>query len=340
MKRFLRASALGILFALLLSSLASCGYKMRKSTEKEATPVFTLGEDTVNFEVLYTFFLNRMEVRGWTLDSLDGDDFALLMSEARAEIAEIYALFAVCREVGIDPESKDVEKKITEYVKMNVEGGVVGDTRIEGYESYDAYLADIRSKYHMNDAVNRLMLRYAICEELLVNHYKTAYQYTEEDVEAFFESEDCLHIVWVGRTESDGGLDRAGNLALMDRIREKLESGDVNGAIGLSLRPDTDFYMGRYSKDDAYYGELIDTAFGLSEGETSRVLDLGAVGFFVVKRLAKSSSDLDARYEEILEVYITDMLYADVAAAGDALLQGIVYKDAYNSLTVGDFSEP
>ena len=343
MKRILRISALLLLLSVLLSALASCGggYRMKKSTEKEATPVFTIGEDTVNFELLYTFFLNRMEVAGLTLDTVGAEEFSDLMAAAEAEIAEIYALFAVCREVGIDPFSKDVEKKITEYIKMNVDGGVVGDTWIEGsFEDYDAYLAYIREAYHMNDAVNRLLIRYAICEDLLVSHFKTAYPYTEADVRAFFGSDDCLHIVWVGRTATDGGLDREENLALMASIRDYLIDGEIRSAIGLSLRQDTDFYMGRYSKDDAYYGELIDTAYKLAVGETSGIIDLGPSGFFVVKRLEKDTDDLDTRYREIEEVFLTDALYTDVEEKAAELLQGIVYKDAYNALTVGDFREP
>lgn len=339
MKTLFRAFTLLLLAAILLLSLTSCGedYKMRESSEKEATPVFTLGEDTVNFEVLYTFFRNRLEVAGLREDQLDDGRYEAILNEAKAEIAEIYALFAVCRSVGIDPESEEVEERITEYLKMNVEGGVVGDTWIEGYESYDDYLADIKDKYHMNDAVNRLMLRYAVCEDLLASYYQASYPYTEGDVRAFFEGEDCLHIVWVGRTESDGGLGREENLDLMERIKGKLESGDIRGAVGLSMRQDTDFYMGRYSKDEAYYGELIEIAYGLDVGETSRVLDLGTAGFFVVKRLEKSSSDLADRYEEIEEVFLADAMYERVDTKGAELLEGIVYMDAYNSLTIGDF---
>ncbi len=339
MKRSLNILALALLLMILLSSLVSCGesYKMRESSKEEATPVFTLGEDTVNFEMLYTFFLNRLEVAGLDSARLDGEAFDNLLAAAEREIAEIYALFSICREVGIDPYSKDVESKITEYIKTSVEGGVVGDTWMEGYESYDAYLADIRERLHMNDAVNRLMIRYAVCENLLIEYYNTEHRYEEADVEAFFKSEDCLHIVWVGRTATDGGLDRAENLSLMSSIRNKLIAGDVRGAIQLSLRPDTDFYMGRYSKDDAYYGELIDTAYKLGEGETSGILDLGAQGFFVVKRLTKAAADFEERYAEIEAVYLADSLYGRVEERAGALLRGILYADRYHSLTAGDF---
>lgn len=343
-KLFVRAIALFLIAALLTLALTACGekYELRKSSKKEATPVFVLGEDTVNFEVLYTFFRNQCDkIEGFTASYFEGADgparFTETLNAAIGEIAEIYAMFAACREVGIDPYSEVVESKILEYLKITVEGGTMGGDTLYGFDSYDDYLDYIEEKFHMNDAVNRLMLRYAVCEELLMEYYKNSFPYTDSDVAAYFESEACIHLIWVSRTHDAMMQTKEQNLAMMQTAREKLLSGNHSGAIQYSLEPSTDFYMGRYTLDDAYYSELITIAFSLDEGEVSDVLDLGVEGFFVIKRLSKSSTDLAERHESISEIFRYDLQTENVLDTADELLQGIVYKDFYNDLTAVDF---
>ena len=343
-KLFLRVTALLVLFTLLLLSLTACGenYEQRESSKKEATPVFTLGEDTVNFEVLYTFFRNQCDrTEDFTANYFDGangpERFRDTLNAAIAEIGRIYAMFAVCRSVGIDPFGADVEAAILEYLKLTVEGGTMGENELYGFDSYDEYLDYVEEKFHMNDAVNRLMLRYAVCEDLLVSYYKKSYQYTDADVAAYFASEDCIHLIWVSRTQNAGMLSREENHSIMERARAKLIEGKHSSAIQYSLEPSTDFYMGRYTLDDAYYSHLIEVAYSLDDGETSEVLDLGVEGFFVIKRLPKTDADLNERHDAITDIFLYDLQTERILETAGALLQGIVYEDFYNSLTAVDF---
>ena len=345
MKIRIRALALCLALLMLSCALTSCeNYKLRKSSEKEATPVLQLGEHTVNFEVLYTFFLNACERReeyndtyftgaGWE------ERFDEVMEEALAQVAEIYGLFALCKEVGIDPFGEEMDTSIMNYLKTTVGGGAMGEHAIVGFDSYSEYLDYIREHYHMNDAVNRLMIRYALCEEELMEYYQNTHRFTEDDVRAFFKSADCIRVVWVGRPKNASflGLTEDENRELLETAKKHLENGKIDLAIQLSLEPSTDFYMGRYTKDSAYYAELIETAYQLSEDETSDIIELGAEGYYIVKRLKKLSSHFESRYAEIEEVYLYDLQCATVLEKAEALLEGIVYKDAFATLTPSDF---
>lgn len=342
MKAVRRAVLLLLILALTLSSLVSCGesYKLRKSSDREAATVLTLGEHEVPFEVLYTFFRNQCDLVG----DVNADYFAGSEGEARfsamrdaavRNIAGIYAFFAECREVGIDPYGEEIEEGILEYLKLNVEGGTFGEYEVEGFESYDKYLEYVKEAFHMTDSVNRLMIRYALCEEALVEYYRMQYQYTDEDVEAFFESEDCIRVLWVVR--NGYGLSAAENRERIAKARNYLLSGDHNRAVTLSTSPNSDFYMGRYTKDTAFYEELIEVAYDLREGEVSDILDLGAEGLFVVKRLPKDEAHLDSQQGEITAVYLAEEMYRAVEERAAALLADITYTEGYTALTVSDF---
>lgn len=339
MRVLTRATAFLLLLAIALPLLCGCGesYKLRQSSEREREVVLRLGDEEVAFEVLYTFFLNRCEAKGVSPESLDDAAFAETLTEACREVAGIYAVLAVAREVGIDPYGEEVEEEILAHLRTNVEGGTFGEYEIEGFGDYDEYLAYIREEYHMTDAVNRLMIRYAVCEELLTTYYGTEYRYIEDDVAAFFESEDCIRVIWVGREKDALGQNREENYAMMVSARAYLLAGNHRLAIQYSTNPTTDFYMGRYTKDAAYYETLLDTAYGLEVGETSDILDLGSEGYFAVKRLPKLTPDLDSRYEEILVVFLFEMLYRNVEEKKEELLLGASYTDAYRNLTAGDF---
>ena len=351
-KTIFRTVSLLLVLAMAVAMLSACSYRPRKSTDEEATPVMTLGEATVNFEVLYAFFHSRAErADGYSADYFEGEvgdaRFAEILAGATADVAEIYALFDACRAAGIDPYSEEIEEAVTEQVKLTVKGGAVDGVIFPGYKNYKAYLADIRENYHMNDAVARLMIRYGICEELLIDYYENKHPYTDDDVAAFFMSDDCVHIVHISRSESDGGLGgsftaaeiREFNLDLVTTARNHLLQGNDDKACQLTTRRDPKPYIGRYTYDRAYYATLIDTAFALPEGGVSEIMDLGSEGFHVVKRLPKNLADLEshAEFAALTEAYLYDLLTGDVLSRAEALLAGATYTEAYTSLTKDSF---
>ena len=50
----------------------------------------------------------------------------------------------MCKKIGFDIYSREVEDKIEENIRISVEGGSYGSSTIEGYGSYEKYL-----KQHM-----------------------------------------------------------------------------------------------------------------------------------------------------------------------------------------------
>ncbi|MBQ2718711.1 MAG: hypothetical protein IJF73_01445 [Clostridia bacterium] len=339
-----QAMALLLALCLILVSLTACGdgyYKPVDSTELEATPVFTLGEDTVNYEMLYTFFHNRCEnIPSFSAAYFTGEEgderFREVMDAAIREIASVYAMLTLCREVEIDPYSEEMDTAVNEVIKTSVDGGTFGEYEIRGFDSYKDYLAYLRREFHMNDAVNRLMMRYAECEEALSDYYAESYAYTEADVRSFFESEDCLRILWVSRFENSGGLGRSENLALMESARQKLRGTDPYKALQYSLEPTTDFHIGRHTLDRAYYGKLIDAAYALPTGGVSEVMDLGSEGLFVLRRMDKQSASFSSRYEELAKVYLGEVMYGRIEEIAAELMEGIVYTEFFSTLTAAD----
>ena len=314
----------------------------------------TLGEDTVNLEVLYAFFHSECaKIPDFSEDYLSGAEgearFKALLDAAVASVSEIYAMLAACRAVGIDPFSEEIDDAVTEQVKLTVEGAAVDGVIFPGYDSYDDYLEAIRKEYHMNDAVARLMIRYGICEERLIDYYENQSTYTDADVTAFFMSEDCIRVVWISRSASDGGFGnefsaedvRAFNLDLVTSAREYLLQGNDDKACQLTTSPNPKTYLGRHTLDRAYYAELVDTAYALPIGAVSDIMDLGSEGFHVIKRLEKSAADLDSVgvFNAVTSVYLYDLLMSDVLSRAATLLEGATYTDAYRALTPESFKE-
>ena len=353
-KTLIRVFSLLLALVLLLGMLTACGkYSPRKSTEAEATPILTLGEDTVNFEVLYAFFRSRCEkIADFSADYFKGAEaearYNSVLADAISDISEIYALLDACRAVGIDPYSDDVEDAIVSQLKLTVEGGALEDLHFPGGD-YDDFLAYIRENYHMNDAVARLMIRYAVCEELLIDYYENESRYTDDDVTAFFMSDACIRLVWISRNESDGGFSGADpndvrefNLEKIDSARNYLLLGTTEGdnrACQLTTSPTPITHIGRYTLDSAQYGDLIATAFALPIGGVSDVMDLGAEGFHVLKRIEKDPEELkkNAVFNSLVDIYLYDTLMGDVMQRAATLRASATYTDAYHSLTAESF---
>ena len=85
--------------------------------------------------------------------------------------------------------------------------------------------------------------------------------------------------------------------------------------------------------DPLYYGELIEAAYAMEVGDTSRIMDLGSLGYYVFSKRTKESSALSTQYRQIEKLYLGDVMYGEIAKKQEELLQGIVYTDFYRGLT-------
>ncbi len=347
---------LSLLLALILLSLSlsACGgekYPMRPSSVEEQETVLTLGEDAVPFEVLHTFFTNAaFSEKDYGDGYFDGDEgkahFDTVMEKAITDMAEIYALFAHCRSVGIDPYSKEIDEKVSSYVEKNMDGGEFAGYNLPSFADYDAYLEYLEKNFHMNDSVSRLLLRYAACEEALIEHYNRSYSYTREDVASFFASDDCIRVNWFRQVgyEAGKGLPYEDALRLMQSAQEnlrnaagsqsKLEAVFINSFPPSSTSEiQNGFYIGRYTWDPAYLGELTEMAFSLLPYGVSEIFEATDGGLYIVYRLEKSEDDFAASYESIEALYLSEKMYEALAVKKADLLNAVTYAEGFSSLT-------
>lgn len=347
---------LSLLLALipLSFSLVACGgekYPMRPSTVEEQETILTFGDDAVPFEVLHTFFTNAaLSEKDYGDGYFDGDEgkehFDAVMERAIADMAEIYALFAHCRSVGIDPYSEEINETVSSYVEKNMDGGEFAGYILPSFTDYDAYLEYLEKNFHMNDSVSRLLLRYAACEEALIEYYNRSYSYTREDVGAFFASDDCIRVNWFRQVgyEAGKGLPYEDALRLMQSARQnlidaagnsfKLESVFINSFPPSSTSEiKNGFYIGRYTWDPAYLGELTEMAFSLPTYGVSEVFEAEDGGLYIVYRLEKDEDEFADSYESIESLYLSEKMYEALAAKKGELLAAVTYAEGFSSLT-------
>ncbi len=342
----LRSFLLVFLCLCLLLPLAGCGkkeaYPMRPSTEEEARTVFTLGEDAVPFEVLRAFYLTRRDALGEAAADTPMED---ILEAVIPKICEVYALFSLCRSYGIDPYEDEIQKKLDEYIRINVEGGAHNGIVFPGFSSYDAYLADLRGMY-MNDATGRLMLRFSLCEDALRESFGKKYSYTREDVTAFFNGADCVHINRLCRLET--GRPAEEDLHAMEEAERLLAAATdytrVRNIIVqysfpiIDEKEEYDFYIGRATWDPAHFSELTAAAFSLQPGQFSDIINLGSDGMYILYKMEKEADYLSREYQVIEDLYLWDRLYEGIAQRAAELEAGIAFEGGtYAGLSTADF---
>ena len=358
--RFLRrALAFGLAVLLLLPALIGCEkekYPMRSSTAKESMTMLTLGEEAVPFEVLRAFFAAAAHAApGYGEDYFEGEEgsarFAACLDAALSRIADIYALFAMAKEAGIDPYGKEISQAVRDAVTVAVDGEKDQNGAIIGgfAGDYNAYLEYLRKNFHMNDSVCRLMLRYDEAEKKLIARYRKQKSVTDAELAAFFEGENCLHIEWLHQPAEQGVASRA----LLETAKEKLIASGIDG----SNLPDVNI-LASYSKDarhrsqkvdntgfyisphslDRKYAAVTQAAFSLPIGGLSEVIEANG-GYFLLYRMEKKAGDLSARAEELNSLYLSDRFYADLRIRSAQLLTLADYTDAYRALTAKELLE-
>ena len=355
-------------------SLVACGgnkYPPVESTEEEARTVMTMALDGKTYEVKYelyrAFFLTYKS-------KVDGGDFGVWTGENKDEyiakidemiierLVEIYSAFALCDRIGVDLYSNEVEKKIKENVKISVEGGSYGSSTLDGYESYDDYLAALKAM-NLNYSVQTLLMRYAIAIDAIDTYYigtassddvdinltVGSIKYTEEDVRDFYFSDDCVRVLRANfqKEISYTPLERAEKLkdklteaaASKDTLEEK-ETAVFNAIVSSGLYSNTaeiknGYVIGRYNLENSYYGGMTKAAMDLEVGEVSEPIDVVSDvenSYYILYCTYKSEEHFSANYESIKYVFL--MNYVGEISHGVALelKDSLVYTDVLNSL--------
>ena len=350
----LKILSLCLFLCLLLPVLIACGgedYPQKASTKEELTAVLSFDGTEVPYEMFRAFFLNyKAQVEEDTEGGFQGENaeeaWNKIMPLVLDDLAEIYAIFALCERYGIDPYSDKIDDALAEEIRISIEGGFYGEYRFEGYGSYDKYLAVLKES-GMNDGASRTVLRYHLCEDELLKKLtipmESAYEYTEHDVNIFFADESCVHVALLYREAASGGMTAAENRERAEKglrlLRESTSDTErLNYAVQYFSNSPDDIRRGAYISPYAFsfvYRDVINAAYSLEVGEYSDVIGVSAPMqdyYYVVQRLEKYGTDLFDREEDIEQLYLCDRFYRELDAVKTALLEKIAYEDFYHAL--------
>lgn len=343
---FWRSLAAIALSLILITSLLSCGsggYREVKSKRAWRKTVLTIGGEDVSFELLrFYFFRHTAEVDGGDASLWEGDGAAALTEKALKlavdDICDLYAVFAVCRGYGIDPEGDTIDDIVDAYVTCDVDGGSPdGDTWVRGNGGdYDQYLESLKA-LHLTDTVNRMHHRYAACLKTLYTYIQNGAEgkanATTEDLQNFLKSDRCAHVnyaklqkvayrpekateIYMEMKDAEGNLTRLGEL-----VTRYSATQDPRGT-----------YYSRYATDptgDVQYEFLA----SLAPGEVSSMIETDD-SYYIYYGMKK-----DAAPEDIKSLYLEEDMYSRIAGTTLNLSTKIEYKSAYHQLTYAILSE-
>ncbi len=356
MKRFLsRLLVAALCLAALVSAVSCGGYKPVKSTKEESRAMASLGSNTVRYELVRAFLhafrggYDGGDAAVWS--SADAETlFAALKADAMAQIAEIYATFAVCEKYGIDPYGNKVDDLVDERVTVDIDGGEIDGVTVEGYGSKKKYLSAL-GEMHLNDSVNRLLHRWDICSSLLYEKVVTnfndgANSVTREEVEEFYYSAECAQISWLFISESMLSLyDEAGAEAFISNAYGKLYESRADYDLMKKVIPaytynlsydqiENGFCVSRYGGFGRDARRLAETACALDDLEISERITTED-GVYYLIGIAKSKEYIadSGHYETVYDLCLANRLYKEIDAAAASLLDGAEYTDAYAALT-------
>lgn len=365
-----RIIALLLVLASVLTLSACKKYKPVESSEEEARTVMTLSLDGKTYEVKYelyrALFLNyKTEIDGGNPDVWTSEGKSEYVERINSliidKITDIYAAFAICEKIGFDLYSKDVEKQIKEYVKISVEGGSYGSKTMHGYDSYQDYLAALKSA-NLNYSVQTLLFRYAIAIDAIDAHYigtatpdevnyditLGALQYTEDDVRAFYNSEDCARVLRASfqKIISYDPYETAINLknkmvdaaatssTLVDKEAAVLKAITKSGYFANAAEVENGYVIGKYNLERLYYGDMTDAVFAICEGEVTDPISITdeEETYYVIYRTYKTDEHFEANYNSIRYVYLRNCVGEIIHNAAEALESSAVYSDFLNNI--------
>ena len=346
-----------LLAVILMLSLASCGsreYEPVASTEEESRVLMTLTVGNKSYSVRYElyralFLTYRDEIAGKDADTLTDSERDEINALILDRVSSIYAVFAVCEDIGYDLYSASVDKQVDEYIKSSIEDD-------GGYGSYEEYLKAL-SDMNLNWSCQDLLLRYAIGLSAIDEYYIGDFDaenlgdtvnvgkltYTREDIKNYYDSDECVRVLRAHiQAKAHYNPEEYGERVRKNMVEAGSEAAVASVIINTGLTAPAEvkngYVMGKYNLDRFYYAELTDAAFSLRVGEVSptvRVHNGEDDIIFVLYRAEKSDEHFDACYSEIAYVYLTDTVGKKIQEAADALATDVTYTEVFKNL---DFS--
>ena len=365
MKKIL--SVILALFAVF--SIVSCGpkYKPVKSTKEEARVIMTItvGEEEydLKYELYRALFLNNKSiVDGGDSSVWSGADSQKYIDQVNkiivSEAAEIFSAFALAEKLDIDPYSKEIDKEVTSRIEMSVDGNGADITGFGG--DYDAYLASLKAM-NINYSVQELMIRRSVIMELINEHYlgvedealghlEGDYQFTRDDVKAFYNSEDCVRVfhAFVGKNKMNDANAR------VEKLREDILKAESEKDIALLIINRTTavtsdllvgqevsgIVIGKDTISDGVYSEYRDTAFSLGVGQLSEVIEVGGTepGYYLIYVLEKNEDHFNACYETVKLAYLNNVVGEELKNFASEAESNVEYSDKYSDIDHSNIS--
>ena len=339
------------LMLLFLLALTSCGasYEPVKSTDEEATVVFTLTCDNETYEVRYElyralFLSHKTEIDGGDDTLWSGDGAEALVEEMNELIvssaSRIYGALHHAKKLKIDPYSKEFDDRVAEYIKIGVEG----DGDYAGAGSYEKYLDELK-KMNLNYSVQDLLIRYSYAMEKISEHYIGTedealglvggrIDTSEESVRAFYDSDDCTRVIQIYLQSVAFSESRAE--AIRNEIAIQSSATDVaNFAIQYTTSSYRDIFdgtvIGRNTTNEDYL-EYTEAAFALKSGDTSaliRINDGDADGYYILYGLEKDEQYFKDHFDDVKEAYIYHALAKPYTDTRDVLAESVSVSIGY-----------
>ncbi len=350
-----------ILILATVFSAVSCGsgyYDPVPCTEEEAQTVmtFTYGDKTyeVKYELYRALFLNlKGELDGGDGSVWSGENKEAYIAIANRRISDmlgyIYSAFAVCDSIGFDIYSYEVNNRISEYVKEAVDGEPYGG-------DYEKYLADLREN-NLNYSAHELIIRWGIAMDAIDEYYiGTAsaddisgqitignISYTKDDVKAFYDSDECVRVIRACivdngiRPTADRAEDVRQAVLSVAHLGDDAVAAAMAGAGSVTAQAELQngYIIAKNNLNRFYYGEMTDTAFGLSVGGVSGVLTVvedAGERCYVIYRTDKSDEHFNSCYSEIASIFLSDKVGKILSEAEKELLSSLDSSDFLNNL--------
>ena len=327
-----KLTGLVLLLALALSLVACGGYEAIPSTEEEARVMMTFSYDGEKYEMRYELYRTMFLTYKSLIDDGDG---SVWLGENKQEyidrideiiisrVADIFATIHIAKKIGRDPYSAEADERVQELIKISVEGSSTEEGTIEGFGGdYDAYLASLK-KYYMNYSVSELILRYSIAYNDIIDYYKGNFlegeldeeikvgnlEFQEKNIQDFYNGDGSARVLLATLDERSFSRERA------EEIRDKIasfanETSVQNYIITMSATTAEDaidgVLIGKYSLEEAYFSEVTEAAFSLSEGETSAVIPVTTESgsyYYILYRTDKPESFYEENKADVYSVF-------------------------------------
>lgn len=321
--RLTRLLSVFLVLLLLCASLVSCESKPIKPGKNAIASVGTVGEFDVPYEELY-FLVNSYKKQLDVKYSLDATSERT--EEYKKELRELvydnivsnYAVLTLCKDVGLSPDTADIEEQVQAKIDSYIKSDFDGKRR-----EYKNYLKET--------GVTDNYLRFSIEVDLLYSKLTSEYlkRGIINDDEAFIRStiNDEFVRTWHIMIIDDG------TEASKSKAEEALAK--INSGVGMY-----EMIGSKYNQDfqltvtDGYYftkgemeGRYEAAAYDLEVGEISGLVKSTGKNssgdsvecYYIIQRLALEDEYINKNFDTLKDKYYTSVVIQKVDSVTDAL---------------------